>query len=96
MKLWRRDVQGVADSLTAYSVDSMASFFGRPLVWNESSQLAADRIDVYSRDGELDYAEFIGSPFLTQQAEGADTLFNQASGGSCRRGSATTRCSGPL
>ena len=80
VKLWRRDVQGVADSLTAYSVDSMASFFGRPLVWNESSQLAADRIDVYSRDGELDYAEFIGSPFLTQQAEGADTLFNQASG----------------
>lgn len=80
VKLWRSDVQGVADSLTAYTVDSMAVFFGRPLIWNESSQLAADRIDLYSRNGELDYAEFIGSPFLTQQVEQADTLFNQASG----------------
>ncbi|MDE5944095.1 MAG: hypothetical protein K2G93_00705 [Rikenella sp.] len=80
VKLWRSDVQGVADSLTAYTVDSMASFFGRPLIWSASSQLAADRIDLYSRNGELDYAEFIGSPFLTQQVEEADTLFNQASG----------------
>lgn len=80
VKLWRTDVQGVCDSLTAYSVDSMASLFGRPLVWNGSSQLAADRIDVYSRNEELDYAEFIGSPFITQQVEHADTLFNQAQG----------------
>ncbi len=80
VKLWRTDAQGVCDSLTAYSVDSMASLFGRPLIWNGSSQLTADRIDVYSRNEELDYAEFIGSPFITQQVERADTLFNQAQG----------------
>lgn len=80
VKLWRTDVQGVCDSLTAYSVDSMASLFGRPLIWNGTSQLTADRIDIYSRNEELDYAEFIGSPFITQQVENADTLFNQAQG----------------
>lgn len=80
VKMWRPDVQGICDSLTAYSVDSMTSLFGRPLIWNGSSQLAADRIDIYSRNEELDYAEFIGSPFITQQVENADTLFNQAEG----------------
>ncbi len=80
VKLWRTDVQGVCDSLTAYSVDSMASLFGHPLIWNGASQLTSDRIDIYSRDEELDYAEFIGSPFITQQVEHADTLFNQAQG----------------
>lgn len=80
VKLWRTDVQGVCDSLTAYSVDSMASLFGRPLIWNGASQLTSDQIDVYSRNEELDYAEFIGSPFITQQVENADTLFNQAQG----------------
>lgn len=80
VKLWRSDAQGVCDSLTAYSVDSMASLFGRPLIWNGASQLSADRIDIYSRNEKLDYAEFIGSPFITQQVEQADTLFNQAQG----------------
>lgn len=80
VRLWQVDGQGVCDSLTAYTVDSMAMLFGRPLIWNGSSQLSADRIDLYSRDGELDYAEFIGEPFITQQVEQADTLFNQAQG----------------
>lgn len=80
VKFWRSDGQGVCDSLTAYTVDSMVMLFGRPLIWTGSNQLTADRIDLYSRDEELDYAEFIGSPFLMQQVEQADTLFNQAQG----------------
>lgn len=80
VKMWRKDVQGIADSLTAYTVDSMASLFGRSLIWNGTNQLTADQIDIYSRNEELDYAEFIGSPFITQQVENADTLFNQAQG----------------
>lgn len=80
VKLWRTDVQGVCDSLTAYSVDSMAILYGRPIIWNGDNQLTADRIELFSRDGEIDYAEFIGSPFITQKAEHSDTLFNQAEG----------------
>ena len=80
VKLWRTDVQGICDSLTAYSVDSMAILYGRPVIWNGDNQLTADRIELFSRDGEIDYAEFIGSPFITQKAEHSDTLFNQAEG----------------
>lgn len=80
VRMWRSDMQSVCDSMIAYSVDSTSSLFGRPLIWNGPNQLTADRIDLYSRNEELDYAEFIGSPFVTQQVENADTLFNQASG----------------
>lgn len=80
VRLWRSDMQGICDSLTAYSVDSMGTLFGRPILWNGDSQLTADRIDMYSRDGALDYAEFIGSPFLTQKVPQTDSLFNQAEG----------------
>lgn len=80
VKLWRTDIQGICDSLTAYTVDSMVSLFGRPLIWNGYNQLTADQIDIYTDDEELDYAEFIGTPFITQQVANADTLFNQAQG----------------
>ena len=80
VKMWRKDVQSVCDSLTAYTVDSMVSLFGRPLIWNGTNQLTADQIDIYSKNEEIDYAEFIGSPFITQQVGHADTLFNQAQG----------------
>ena len=80
VRMWRRDMQGVCDSLTVYSVDSMGTLFGRPILWNGESQLTADRIDLYSRNEELDYAEFIGSPFLTQKVPQTDSLFNQTEG----------------
>lgn len=80
VRMWRSDMQGVCDSLTVYSVDSMGTLFGRPILWNGESQLTADRIDLYSRNEELDYAEFIGSPFLTQKVPQTDSLFNQTEG----------------
>lgn len=78
VKMFRTDMQGVCDSLIAFSVDSTASLFGRPIIWNGDNQLTADRIDIYSSDEQLDYAVFNGDPFITQKVEGADTLFNQA------------------
>lgn len=78
VKLYRSDMQGICDSLITFGVDSTASLFGRPIIWNGDNQLTADRIDIYSDNEELDYAEFIGNPFITQQVEGADSLFNQA------------------
>lgn len=78
VKMYRSDFQGVADSVISYSADSSASFFGQPIIWSENNQLTADRINLYTANGALEYAEYIGEPFLTQKVEGADSLFNQA------------------
>lgn len=84
VKIFRRDMQSVCDSLIGFSVDSTMSMFGRPLLWNENSQIAADRIDLYTKNEELDYADLIGTPFVTQQVTSTikwDTIcYNQATG----------------
>lgn len=84
VKIFRRDMQSVCDSLISFSVDSTMSMFGRPLLWNENSQIAADRIDLYTKNEELDYADLIGTPFVTQQVASTikwDTIrYNQATG----------------
>ncbi len=79
VKLYRKDAQAIADSMISFSVDSTSSFFGRPMLWSGQNQLTADRIDLYTRNEKLDYADFIGSPFTTQQVREGDSVhFNQA------------------
>ncbi len=81
VKLFRADAQAICDSAVFFSVDSSANLFGRPILWSQQSQLTADRIDIYSRNEALDYADFIGSPFVTEKAHPRDTMrFNQAQG----------------
>lgn len=84
VKIYRQDMQSVCDSLIGFSVDSTMSMFGRPLLWNGNSQIAANRIDLYTKNEQLDYADLIGTPFVTQQITSTikwDTIcYNQATG----------------
>lgn len=85
VKIFRRDVQSVCDSLIGFSVDSVMHMIGRPVLWNENNQLMAEqRIDIYSRNGNLDYADYIGTPFIIQEVTSTlkwDTVrYNQAKG----------------
>lgn len=77
VKMFREDVQAICDSAVAFSVDSMAILFGRPIIWNGDNELTADRIDIFAKDGQIDRAIFTGDPFVTEKAVGSDTLFNQ-------------------
>lgn len=76
--VYKSDVQMVADSVVGFSVDSITNYYGRPILWSDQNQITSDRIDMYMSNDELDWADFVGSPFVTQQVD--DTLFNQASG----------------
>lgn len=81
VRTWNKDFQMVGDSTVSFSVDSTAIMFGRPIIWNENNQIMSDQIDLYTKNEELDWADFTGSPFIVQQALPGDTVhFNQASG----------------
>ncbi|MEG1414174.1 MAG: OstA-like protein [Mucinivorans sp.] len=81
VKVWQKGYQAVCDSMVSYSVDSMATMYIKPILWNENNQITATQIDIYSHNEELDWADFTGEPFITQQVKPNDTLaFNQASG----------------
>lgn len=78
VKIFRSDFQAVADSVVGFSVDSVMNMYGRPILWAEQSQVTADQIDAYAKDEKLDWADFIGSPFITQEVD--TSMYNQASG----------------
>lgn len=81
VRIWNEGYQAVCDSTVSFSVDSMAVMHIDPILWNENNQITSDQIDIYSLNEELDWADFTGEPFITQQALTGDTShFNQARG----------------
>lgn len=78
VKIFRSDFQAIADSVVGFSVDSVMNMYGRPILWTEQSQITADQIDAYAKDEKIDWADFIGSPFITQEVD--TSMYNQASG----------------
>ncbi|MFI3287468.1 MAG: OstA-like protein [Rikenellaceae bacterium] len=78
---WSRDYQMKCDSVVGYSVDSLTHLFGEPVIWAQNNQITSEEVMVYTKNEELDWADFIGSPVLSQQVIAGDTLlFNQAIG----------------
>lgn len=78
VKIWRRDFQGVCDSLVGFTKDSTAHMYIEPVLWNEENQITAEVIDIYSRDKDLDRAEFTGNPLMVARVD--DERFNQIKG----------------
>jgi len=62
VKFFRHDVQGVADSLVYNLRDSILKCFGNPVIWNDSLQLSAAYIELFTGEERID------SVFLDQSA----------------------------
>lgn len=77
VRIFREDLQAVCDSLVAFSVDSTAHMYINPLMWNNESQIISEIMHFYSKNQELDRAEFEGQPLVIEKI--SDTLYNQLS-----------------
>jgi len=78
VRIYKRDLQGIADSLEYRAVDSMIYFYDDPVLWTEGNQLTADSVSMLIENNTiskmfLDYNAFVISE---------DTLrnFNQIKG----------------
>ncbi len=78
VKIWRRDFQGVCDSLVGFTKDSTAHMYIEPVLWNEQNQITAEVVDIYTRNEELHRAEFMGTPLMVARVD--DERFNQIKG----------------
>ncbi|MEM7573340.1 MAG: OstA-like protein [Bacteroidota bacterium] len=54
VRMYKSDMQAVADSLFFNTTDSILTLFEDPILWQDTSQLLADTIDIYLRDQTLD------------------------------------------
>ena len=79
VRAFRRDLQAVCDSLVMLSKDSCATMYKDPIVWNEGSQLLGEKINIYSNDSTVRYAEVLGQALSVERLTADTTYFNQVS-----------------
>lgn len=79
VRLFKSDLQAVADSVYYGYPDSMMRFFGRPMIWAQGSQLTSDTIYMQIRNEKLDNMLLVNNAFLVN-TQLDSSKFNQIKG----------------
>ncbi|MEG1554233.1 MAG: OstA-like protein [Rikenellaceae bacterium] len=78
-KIFKKDVQGVGDTIILETVDSTSTIMGREAVmWNEDNQVTAKRMRSYTENGEITRSRLFDNPIVSQHVE--RDLYNQLTG----------------
>lgn len=81
VRSYKGSSQMVCDSLVAISYDTMMRLYISPVMWSDNNQISSEEMYIYTKDGDLDYADFMGKPVMSSQIFPNDTIyFNQVSG----------------
>ena len=78
VRFYRRDMQGICDSMRYTQADSMIRMFINPVVWNEDQQIFGNIIAVHLNDSTIESATLPDQGFAAQLIEGDH--YNQISG----------------
>lgn len=79
VKVFKKDMQIVCDSLLFCDLDSLARFFKEPIIWQEErKQYTADSIYVLVRNGAMDKASLMANAFISIQED--TTHYDQIKG----------------
>jgi lipopolysaccharide export system protein LptA len=78
VKIFKRDLQGVADSLEYRSADSTIYFYKNPVLWTDGNQMTADSIRILIEKKNISKIFMVAKAFVISK----DTLanFNQIKG----------------
>jgi len=79
VRMFKSDLQAVADSVYYGMADSMFRFMGSPMIWAEGSQISSDTIYMQIQNQRMDNALLINNAFMVNAV--LDTVkFNQLKG----------------
>ena len=78
VRIFRKDIQSVCDSLLFSSKDSCLRMYHDPIIWNEKQQLLGEEINVYMNDSTIDWAHIINQALTVEQKDSIH--YNQISG----------------
>ena len=78
VRFYRKDLQGVCDSMTFTECDTILRMFKKPVVWAENRQIFGGEINVHMNDSTVDWAKLPDFGFMAEQIE--DIYYNQLSG----------------
>lgn len=77
-RFFKKDMQGVADSLVFVEKDSMLYMFRKPIIWSGERQVTGNRIDVHFNDSTADWAFLPESGLISEYVD--EDFYNQISG----------------
>lgn len=78
VKMWRYNLQGVADSVSYFLHDSLMYFYKNPVFWNNKNQISGDTIVMEIKDEKIRSMTLLQKAFLISE----DTIrnYNQITG----------------
>ena len=68
-KFFRKDLQGMSDTLFYNMLDSTITFFCKPIIWFEDNQLTADSIRLWITYNKADTMMLYNSSFIVSKAD---------------------------
>ena len=77
VRMFRRDFQGVCDSLVSHEQDSCTYLYGQPILWNEGQQVFGEEIRVYNNDSTVEWIHIINQAMTIEQIDSVS--YNQVS-----------------
>lgn len=77
-KFYRKDMQGMCDSVVYSHHDSTITMYKQPVLWSDQNQLTADSITMYIANRQIDSMALFNTAFIAQQDDTAS--FNQVKG----------------
>lgn len=69
VRFFRTDVQGICDSLTYYTKDSLAQLMGNPVLWSEIHQLSAESIELFQYTNAPDEMHLKRNSFIISKQD---------------------------
>ena len=77
-RFFKKDIQGVADSMVFVESDSMLYLFRKPIIWSGERQVTGNRINVHFNDSTSDWAYLPESGLMSEYVD--EDFYNQLSG----------------
>jgi len=77
-RFYRKDIQGICDSLVYNNSDSLITLFKNPVIWTDSNQLFADTIIIKITDNQISRIFFNNMAFIISLDD--SLKFNQVKG----------------
>lgn len=78
VRIYKPDLQGLCDSLAYEEADSTFTLFEDPIIWNDSTQLTGDTIQMFVANQKLDRVSLLQNAFIINTVD--ELFFNQIKG----------------
>jgi lipopolysaccharide export system protein LptA len=74
VRFYKKDIQGVCDSMVYLQSDSVLQMFQEPIIWSENSQMNGDTIYIHLANNKIDELRFRRNSFIIDAVSFFDSI----------------------